>query len=130
MGVFYLHPDADLGLGEPAVALLRVSVALKSTHYAALIAARAGRLKADFQAKLGWLVANLYGRAASADWSDQPGGQDQLETLINGYLDDPQCCWADDEALITHGRNGLPPTVPVATAIEALEKLRPPDLSG
>lgn len=125
LGVFYLHPDGDIGLGEPAVALLRVSVALKAEHYEALVSARTGRLKTDFQAKLGWLVANLYGRAASADWSDQPSGKAQLDELIESYLDDPQCCWANDEALLATGKQALPPKVPKEAAIEALENARP-----
>jgi hypothetical protein len=130
LGVFYLHPDGDLQIGEDAVALLRVSVALKSTHYEALVSARRGRLKIDFQAKLGWLVANLYGRAASADWTDQVGGKESLDALIDRYLDDPaSCSWADDEAMrLARAEGSLPPKVTVEQALEALESLRPSDL--
>ncbi len=127
LGVFYFHPDADLELGEPAVALLRVSVALKAQHYDALLSARRGRLRADFQAKLGWLVANLYGRAASADWGDDPSGKDKLAAMISACLDDP--LWANDEALMSaQSKKSLPPNVSVEDAVKELARLTPPDI--
>jgi hypothetical protein len=127
LGVFYFHPDADLELGEPAVALLRVSVALRTEHYDALLTSRRGRLRLDFQAKLGWLVANLYGRAASADWGDAPGGKEKLAEIINGCLADP--LWANDEALMSaKTKKALPPDVSVEDAVKELERLTPPEI--
>ena len=41
IGLFYLHPDSDAGIAEASVALLRVTIALRSEHYEMLIAARA-----------------------------------------------------------------------------------------
>jgi hypothetical protein len=72
-GLFYLHPDSDAGVAEASVALLRVTIALRAEHYNLLIAARRGRLKAEFSNKLGWLIGNLYSRVATADWEDHEG---------------------------------------------------------
>ncbi len=72
LGLFYLHPDADAGVAEASVALLRVSIALLDEHYPLLVRARRGRLRPEFSNKLGWLVGNLYSRIATPDWSDSP----------------------------------------------------------
>jgi hypothetical protein len=77
----------EIGLGENCVALLRIGVTLRSDHYSTLLDARRGRLQAPFQAKLGWQLGNLYGRAASPDWQDQAGGIEALEQLIEAALD-------------------------------------------
>ena len=86
LGLFYLHPDADLGLGEPAVAFLRVKIPLEGRHYALLLAARRGRLDPEFRAKCGWLLGNLYARAASPDWAEHSGGKRQRDELVEKYL--------------------------------------------
>ena len=44
LGLFYLHSDSDLGIGDPSVAYLRITVALKTDHYPILQGARKGRL--------------------------------------------------------------------------------------
>jgi hypothetical protein len=73
-----------------------------------LLDARRGRLQAPFQAKLGWQLGNLYGRAASPDWQDQAGGIEALEQLIEAALDaelgDAGGVWLEDE-LVTEGMN-------------------------
>lgn len=70
-GIFYLHPDASARIGEPSVAMLQVSVALKShEHYDRLVNARSGRLAEPFQSKLGWLIGNLFSRVATQDWKE------------------------------------------------------------
>jgi hypothetical protein len=86
IGLFYLHPDADIGLGEPSVAFLRIKVALRAQHYDVLMRARKGRLGPEFRGKLGWLLGNLYSRAASPDWSDVEGGKKQVQQLIDKHL--------------------------------------------
>lgn len=70
-GLFYLHPDAGVGVATPSVALLRVSIALRRQHYQMLQECRCGRLAAEYSAKLGWLTGNLYSRIATPDWEDQ-----------------------------------------------------------
>lgn len=68
LGLFYLFPDSDVGLGDDAVAFLRVSVAFKSEHYQIMVNARTGCLSPQFENKLGWLVGNLYSRIGTKDW--------------------------------------------------------------
>lgn len=100
-GLFYLHADGDVGIGEPAVAFLRVKVAIAAQHYDELVMARRGRLSPEFRGKLGWLLGNLYSRAASKDWSDSDGGDKAVKQMIREHLQEqvpgfgPQ--WVDDE---------------------------------
>jgi hypothetical protein len=99
LGMFYLHPDADIGLGEPSVAFLRVKVALREQHYPVLVRSRSGRLAPEFRAKFGWLVGNLYSRAASPDWADRKGGEQELRGLVERFLSEqPETgpMWIDD----------------------------------
>ncbi|TEX44782.1 MAG: hypothetical protein CFR70_12735 [Rhodocyclaceae bacterium] len=80
-----MYPDGDLKLGEEAVAMLRVTVSVRSQHYEILTRARVGGLKPEFQAKLGWLLGNLYNRPATPDWPDYDGGKEKLKELIATY---------------------------------------------
>ncbi|HDZ19898.1 hypothetical protein LCGC14_0204710 [marine sediment metagenome] len=69
-GVFYLHADAGVGIAVSSVALLQVSIAVHAKeHYEALVQARSGRIKRQFQNKLGWLVGHLFSRVATEDWN-------------------------------------------------------------
>jgi hypothetical protein len=86
-GLFYLHPDADAGVASDAVAVLRVAISLRSQHYDVMTDARVGRLATEFQAKLGWLIGNLYSRVATTDWSDQ-GQRNKQKKLVEGFLRD------------------------------------------
>lgn len=96
LGLFYLHKDADAGVDDDSVAFLRVTVALKTEHYETILAARAGRLRAEFRAKLGWLLGNLFARPATADWNEKPEGAISLKRLIGDYLSVPGNRWIDD----------------------------------
>jgi hypothetical protein len=133
-GLFYFHPDADIELGDHSVAFLRVITTLKSYHYDALIAARRGRLAPDFQAKFGWLVGNLYSRAATPDWADAVGGSETLSSLENLYLEEqiPGCGpnWLED-ALINAGRknNVVFKDRDITELTEELEQHRPASAS-
>lgn len=86
LGLFYLHPENDVSLAEECVAFLRVTVALRAEHYEILVNARSGRLDSEFRGKLGWLVGNLYSRAAAPDWSDQVGGPAVQKKLIDEFI--------------------------------------------
>jgi hypothetical protein len=84
LGLFYLHPDADAGIAVPAVALLQVSIALRSrNHYETIRRARVGRLNREFQSKLGWLIGNLFARVATKDWP-----KTDMKKLVKTTLDD------------------------------------------
>lgn len=125
LGLFYLHPDADSGIAEPSVGFLRVVVAVRSDHYDALRAARKGRISAEFRAKLGWLLGNLYARPATVDWSERAGGTTQLDALLDEHLSEqipergPK--WVDDEIIAEARTQG----VALPTDPQKLEALRP-----
>jgi hypothetical protein len=121
IGLFFLYPDGDAGIAEPAVTMLRVSVALRGEHYELLRQARAGRLSPEFRAKLGWLIGNLYARPATPDWSDTLNRKGRFEEFVQQYLGEIR--WLDDEIIDAAQKQGID----IANeANERLEELRPP----
>lgn len=84
---FYLHHDVSLDFVDPSVAFLRVSIALKSElHYSVCLASKVLELDDNFQAKLGWLVGNLYSRVGTEDWVPNSLDQPKFNKLINDQL--------------------------------------------
>lgn len=88
LGLFYLHPEAEIGIAEESVALLRVSIALRSEHYNALVNARKGRLDPEFANKLGWLCGNLYSRVGIRDWNEYPDDKIVAKQIRKQLLQD------------------------------------------
>lgn len=89
-GMVYLHPDGDVGIGEPAVALLRVSISLRAKeHYDRLRSARIGRMDTEYRNKLGWLAGNLYSRVDTTDWAEKDRGEETEKAIIKDLLDGP-----------------------------------------
>lgn len=122
IGLFFLYPDVDnAGIAEPAVAFLRVSIALRAEHYDVLRSARVGKLAPEFRAKLGWLTGNLYVRPATPDWGDTEEGKGRFEGIIRQCLEETR--WVEDEIADAAEAKG----VDIGTASAAdLESLRPP----
>jgi hypothetical protein len=82
LGLFYLFPDADVGIVEDAIAFLRVSVAFRVDHYDLIRRSRSGRLTSEFANKLGWLAGNLFDRVGTPrDWT-----KEELNTMARSYL--------------------------------------------
>lgn len=68
-GFFFLEGSGTL-LGQDCVAFLNLSIALKSElHYDNCLEAKILQLDQTFQAKLGWLVGQLYSRVGTVDWN-------------------------------------------------------------
>jgi hypothetical protein len=87
-GMFYLHKDGDVGIGEPAVALLRVNIALRAReHYELVKSARRGRLDTEYRNKLGWIAGYLYSRVDTSDWSEHKNGEEEAKRLIRDMLE-------------------------------------------
>lgn len=85
MGLFYLQPDAGVRIAVPSVALLQVSIALRAReHYVTLVDARSGRLRGEFQSKLGWLIGNLFSRVATRDMPS-PQRNELIDELLDGH---------------------------------------------
>ncbi len=89
LGLFYLHPEQAIGIGEESIAVLRVSIALRSQdHYDTLLSARSGRLDTEFANKLGWLCGNLYSRIDVKDWTESEELRSTAQSIVNRILDD------------------------------------------
>ena len=100
IGLFYLHPDADAGISTASVAMLRIAIALRTDHYAKLVVGRRGRLRPEFQAKLGWLIGNLYSRVGTEDWTEPDARKVQQIQIIDGVLQAlSHVEWASAQAL-------------------------------
>lgn len=66
---FFLAKEPEAGFPSHSCAFLRLSIALKAeAHYQTLLGCRILQLKEPFQAKLGWLVGQLYSRVGTQDW--------------------------------------------------------------
>jgi hypothetical protein len=112
-----------------AVAMLRVSVSVRSDHYQTLVDARTGRLKPAFQAKLGWLLGNLYDRPATPDWGDNPAQESKLKKMISLHLNSNNAdtsgtgiTWVDDVLIEEARSKGIPIE---ELSLERLEEFRP-----
>jgi hypothetical protein len=70
---FYLHEDATIGLVDQSCAFLALSVALKTEHYERCLRAKVAELQESFQAKLGWLIGNMYSRIGTSEWNEHYG---------------------------------------------------------
>jgi ketosteroid isomerase-like protein len=85
---FYLEPEPAFGLHEPSCAFLRLSIAVRAhQHYQKLLAARVLSLTDVFQAKLGWLVGNMYSRVGTADWVPDSLSDEGFRAKVRGSLD-------------------------------------------
>jgi hypothetical protein len=100
IGLFYLHPDADSGVSTNCVAMLRIAIALRTEHYDTIREARRGRLRPEFQAKLGWLTGNLYSRVGTEDWSEPKDRKRDQESIVKHVIDSlAGVKWASSEAV-------------------------------
>ncbi len=85
---FYLEPEPALDLHEPSCAFLRLSIAVRAQeHYEKLLAARRLCLDPVFQAKLGWLIGNMYSRVGTEDWVPENLTEGAFKIKVKGFLD-------------------------------------------
>jgi hypothetical protein len=96
---FYLEPEPAMGVLEASCAFLRLSVAFRAEeHYERLRAARLLSLDEVFQAKLGWLVGNMYSRVGTDDWVPDHTTKDAFKGKIDTLLNEA-VRWVDTEKL-------------------------------
>ena len=96
---FYLHPEPTLNFPDPSCAFIRLSVSIRSiSHYDACFEARLLSLKEIFQAKLGWLVGNMYSRVGTEDWVPRYATAEDFKGRIDTILDET-CKWVDEKQL-------------------------------
>lgn len=98
-GYFYLHSEPSFGFAEPMCAFLRLSIALRAAeHYQKVCNARVGGLNDVFQAKLGWLIGNMYSRVGTPDWSPAVETSADQEARVKQLLDD-SVYWVGDDVI-------------------------------
>lgn len=95
---FYLAEDSDFGLDQANVAFLKLAVPIKVKHYKICLNARFVQLDDIFQAKLGWLIGNLYSRVGTPDWVPQQTTEEEFDSIVEETLNNI-CLWIDDPIL-------------------------------
>jgi hypothetical protein len=89
-GYFFLE-GKDTPLGSDCAAFLNLSIAIKSEiHFATCLEAKILQLRPDFQAKLGWLLGQLFSRVGTQDWD-----QKVLTKKVSAFLKDA-AIWVPD----------------------------------
>jgi hypothetical protein len=89
-GFFYLDAEGTV-LGRDCVALLNLSIAIKSDfHLEKCVSAKILQLTDTFQAKLGWLVGQLYSRVGTQDMDASRASQKIREAVREAAI------WIDD----------------------------------
>lgn len=95
---FYLAEDIEIGLDQTSVAFLKLAIPIKAEHYNKCLHARFAQLKEIFQAKLGWLVGNMYSRVGTPDWVPKQKTKEEFDNFIEETLK-RICVWVDDWVL-------------------------------
>jgi hypothetical protein len=95
---FYLHPEPTLQFPYASCAFLRLSISIKIEHYDRCVEARLLSLTDVFQAKLGWLVGNVYSRVGTDEWVPKYVNQGEFTKSIRQILE-AGYRWVDDSKL-------------------------------
>ena len=94
-GYFFLEAG-DTELPEDCSAFINLSISLKAElHYATCLAAKRLQLTEAFQAKLGWLVAQMFSRVGTTDWPPAVLTKKVNETLRDAAV------WVPDDRVAT-----------------------------
>jgi hypothetical protein len=89
-GYFYLD-SVDTELPADCAAFLNLSIAIKSDlHFATCLDAKILQLTDTFQAKLGWLVGQMFSRVGTPDWEAEA-----LNRKVRAAVSDA-AIWVDD----------------------------------
>jgi hypothetical protein len=89
-GYFYLD-SRDTALDVDCVAFLNLSIAIKTElHFQTCLDAKILQLNDTFQAKLGWLVGQMYSRVGTRDWEPK-----SLDVKVGHTLKDA-AIWIED----------------------------------
>lgn len=90
---FFLREDPTREFPEDGCAFLALSIALKVDHYQACMDAKIIELTEIFQAKLGWLVGQMYSRVGTPDWDASA-----LDQYVASYLEQASL-WIPDRSV-------------------------------
>lgn len=121
---FYLDEEPGIGLTDRSCAFLRLSVSLRSEdHYDAIIKARIASLNSQFQAKLGWLVGNIYSRVGTDDWVPDHLTESSFQQLVNQILDQ-SLLWVDEEKVKAADRTITDQQLAILSQSDLLDMIR------
>lgn len=87
---FYFEAAHESGIYEEMCAMLTLPISLKPEHYDKLRAAKLAGISDVFQAKLGWLVGQMYSKVGTPDFEMAILGQ-KVKTYTDGIA-----VWLDD----------------------------------
>lgn len=124
-GYFFLE-GKDTPLGSDCAAFLNLSIAIKSEiHFTTCLEAKILQLRPDFQAKLGWLLGQLFSRVGTQDWD-----QKALTKKVNAFLKDaaiwvPNATIAHIEDVFARTRDVNPDAEMTATDVARAVKQAP-----
>lgn len=108
-GYFFLESE-NTTLPSDCCTFLNLSIAIKSEyHYDKCLDAKVLELEPSFQAKLGWLVGQLFSRVGTTDWP-----KETLNSKVNAALKDV-AIWVPDsklKLLIERAPEGAPISAP------------------
>lgn len=90
---FFLRAEVTAGLPEDCCAFLHLTVPIKAEHYKTCLKARVLTLNTIFQAKLGWLVGQIYARVGTTDWTRK-----ELIAMVQ-HIARGSGAWIDDKLL-------------------------------
>lgn len=86
-GNFFYRQDIDLGLAEDCVAVLNLSIAVKTSDYYMQFAnAKVLELTDSFQHKLGFLVGNSYSRVGTEDWVPRWRSDSEFSQMVKDLM--------------------------------------------
>lgn len=87
---------------EDMVALLPLSFSFRIHHYDLLLENRVLGLKPEFQAKVGHIISQLYGRIGTMDLYDAGWGDKETRTFINNFLKESKLEQVKDKSVIDY----------------------------
>lgn len=87
---FFYEPAHAAGVAEEMCAMLALPVSLKPEHYETLLKAKLVGVEDVFQAKLGWLLGQMYSRVGTPDF-DTP----VISKMVRAYMDGA-ALWLED----------------------------------
>ncbi len=119
---------------EDMVAVIPLSFSFRTDHYDLLLESRVLGLKPEFQAKIGNIISQLYGRVGTVDLFDHEWDDKKTRNYINELLSDLNLVQVPDRSFIEYIQSNLKdesqePTIDAliqeCQALKVEEKFRP-----
>ncbi len=85
-GYLFLRADPGAGIPDDQCAVLRVNFPLRAEHYGLLLEAKRVQLASVFQAKLGWLLGDIFARVGTPDWEESDERSAAASQLLKPFI--------------------------------------------